>query len=131
MRLVVHASAIVDRLLAAGQSPVRDTLRSPDAELHVPSLCDVELASTLRWRLRARQLNGSRAQQALDDYLAMPLRRHGHQGLLARILELRDQLSAHDATYVALAEQLDASLVTTDLALARAVRARGYVPVLP
>jgi predicted nucleic acid-binding protein len=55
----------------------------------------------------------------------LPVFRHGHTKLLTRVLALRDNFSAYDATYVALAEQLDAKLVTADDALARAARAFG------
>jgi predicted nucleic acid-binding protein len=63
-----------------------------------------------------------RAREALDDYSALPLVRHDHAAFLARAFDLAT-LSAYDAIYVALAERLDAALLTTDLRLARAVAA--------
>ena len=60
-----------------------------------------------------------RAQEALQDYLDLPLTRHGHLGLIRRCLELRTSFSAYDATYVALAEGLGADLITADRRLAR------------
>jgi predicted nucleic acid-binding protein len=63
-----------------------------------------------------------RAADAIEDYLDLPLFRHGHQALLGRVLELRSNFSAYDATYVALAEQLNGELLTVDDGLARAVR---------
>jgi predicted nucleic acid-binding protein len=63
-----------------------------------------------------------RAADALEDYLDLPLFRHGHQALLARVLQLRSNFSAYDAAYVALAEQLKGELLTADDGLARAIR---------
>lgn len=60
--------------------------------------------------------------EALRDYLDLPLTRHGHSVLLERILQLRDNFSAYDATYVALAERLGARLATLDSGLIRGVR---------
>ena len=62
----------------------------------------------------------SRAEEALTDYLDLPLTRHGHQALLHRILALRANFSAYDASCVALAERLRAPFLTADRRLARA-----------
>jgi predicted nucleic acid-binding protein len=75
-------------------------------------------------------VSGERANLALDQYLLMPLTRHGHQELLARVLELRSNFSAYDACYVALAEALAADLLTADERLLRAVRAHTAVGLL-
>jgi len=91
----------------------------------------VELAAGLRRALIRRALSVERAEEAAWDYLDMPISRHGHQQLLERILELRDNFSAYDAAYVALAERLDGRLLTSDERLARAVRTHTRVDVLP
>lgn len=75
--------------------------------------------------LLSRVLNLERANEVVDDYVALPLRRHGHEALLTRVLELRENFSAYDATYVALAERLGADLLTADAAFARAVASRS------
>ena len=106
-------------------------IESPRNELHAPSLCDVELMSLLRRLLLAGRLGAARAEEALDDHLALPLTRHGHEPLLPRLLELRNNFSAYDATYVALAERLGASLLTADEPLARAVAALRFPGPLP
>ena len=93
-------------------------------DLHTPALCDVEVAAALRRSLLTRRLTARRAAEALDDYLDLPLLRHGHQPLLGRILQLRSNFSAYDAAYVALAEQLSGELLTADVGLARAVRSQ-------
>lgn len=88
----------------------------------MPALCDVEVAAGLRAAMRRGAIDGRRAEEAITDYLELPLTRHGHQRLLRRALSLRDNFSAYDAVYVALAERLAASLLTGDLRLARALR---------
>jgi predicted nucleic acid-binding protein len=100
---------------------VRHVIRTRGESLHIPALCDVEVVSALRRLLLRRDLTQDRATQALRDYLDLPVRRSGHQHLLARVLQLRTNFSAYDATYVALAERLRARLLTGDEALARAV----------
>jgi predicted nucleic acid-binding protein len=71
-----------------------------------------------------------RAADALEDYLDLPLFRHGHQALLGRVLQLRSNFSTYDAAYVALAEQLKGELLTADDGLARAVRAELSLPLV-
>jgi predicted nucleic acid-binding protein len=68
---------------------------------------------------------------AVDDYLDLPLTRHGHQSLIPSVLGLRRNFSAYDAIYVALAEHLDGELLTADQALARAVRTHLEVTTIP
>jgi len=105
-------------------------VRQSDVELRVPALCDVEVAAGLRRALLGGLLPPERAAQALEHYLLMPITRHGHQGLLSRILSLRSNFSAYDACYVALAEALGAELLTADERLARAARTHTAVTVL-
>lgn len=100
-----------------------------ETDLHVPALCDVEVAAGLRRAVLQRALSVQRAMLALEDYRDLPLTRHGHLALLPRILQLRANLSAYDAIYVALGEQLGAALLTADARLRRAAGAR--LPVLP
>ncbi len=88
----------------------------------MPALCDLEIVGMLRRLLLTARIDETRASEALADYLALDLRRHGHRPLLARILSLRDNFSVYDASYVALAERLGARLLTADQRLGRAVR---------
>lgn len=131
-RIVVDASAVGDLLLRPDQAvQIKEALRTAGAELHAPELIDIEVASAFRKALHAGELSESRLDAALADYFDLNLVRHRHKFLVSRVLQLRYNFSPYDATYVALAEQLDASLLTADEALARAVRQYSNLPVLP
>jgi predicted nucleic acid-binding protein len=132
MRLfVVDASALVELLL---RTPVgrnfEPELADPEVDLHIPALCDVEVVSALRRLLVAGIIDEARAGLALTDLVALPLTRHGHQGLLPRMLRLRHNFSAYDAAYVTLAERLGAGLVTGDGRLATAAGTATSLSVL-
>ena len=109
---------------------IKNIIEAPGVDLHAPTLCDVEVAAVLRRALLASSLTEERARHALIDYLDLPIARHGHQALLPRILALCFNFSAYDATYVALAEWLEADLLTADRALARAATAHSGLSVL-
>ena len=113
--IVVDASAALAALLNAG--PARRVLAIE--QLHVPHLIDSEVANALRRETAARRLEPDAAWGALDAWRRLGMTRYPAHSLLDRIWELRDNLSAHDATYVALAELLDCSLLTADSRLAR------------
>jgi predicted nucleic acid-binding protein len=129
--IVVDASIVVEYLLRTKRGEALDSvLRDPAADLHVPALCDVEVAAVLRRAVLSGRLGSERAYDALEDYLELPLARHGHSYLLGRVLGLRDNFSAYDATYLALCEWLEAGFVTADTALARAVSEHTEVELL-
>jgi len=114
--LVIDASVLVDALLVAG--PARTRLASDN--LQAPELIDAELLSVLRRLVLADKLPEGHALQALATADRLGLRRHPSRSLWPRAWELRTNLSAYDALYVALAEQLDSPLLTADARLARA-----------
>lgn len=119
----MDASAIVEFILRTPRARLAEnTIRESAADLHTPALCDVEFAAALRRALREGLISEERSEEALRNYLDLPITRHGHQLLLPRILDLRHNFSAYDAAYVALAERLDAELLTGDGGLARAAR---------
>ena len=119
--IVVDASAAVDYLLAAGAfERIAARFAAPAESLHAPHLLDVEVAHAVRRLAMTREISATRADDALEDFAALRVRRYPHTWLLPRIWELRSNLSAFDAAYVALAEALGAVLVTADGALARA-----------
>lgn len=76
-------------------------------------------------------MSESRMRLALEDYLDLPITRHGHVGLLAGILDLRANFSVYDATYLALAETLAAPLLTADDRLVRGARSHTRVVTMP
>jgi predicted nucleic acid-binding protein len=88
--------------------------------LHAPQLLDIEVTQVLRRLVQRKELTLARAEQALEDLSAIVVERHEHRPLVSRIWQLRDALSAYDACYVALAEALDAPLLTCDGKLAGA-----------
>ena len=130
--IVADASALVEYLLRTARSEkVRPAFEADNVSVHVPSLCDVEVVAALRRALLLGRMPQTRAEEALEDYLDLSLTRHGHGALLDRILSLRDNFSAYDATYVALAEHLGAALLTADEGLLRAVQVHTAVPTAP
>lgn len=98
--------------------------------LAAPELVDLEVGSILRRAARAGRLDERRARQALADLAALPLSRASHLPLMPRIWELRDNPTAYDAAYVALAEILAAPLLTADVRISRAPGIRCEVEVL-
>lgn len=130
-RIVVDASIVVELLLGTPRgAPLEAVLREAKAALHVPALCDVEVTSVLRRLVLARRLGRDRALDALEDYLDLPLARHGHTYLLGRMIGMRRNFSAYDSTYLALAEWLEAAFLTADDRLARAVDAHLELELL-
>jgi len=106
-----------ERLLSGGES------------LHAPHLLDVEVAQVLRRYAAAGELSPERGSEALADLADFPLHRYSHDVFLSRIWELRQNVTAYDAAYLALAEALAAPLVTCDARLASAPRHAARVEV--
>ena len=88
--------------------------------MHAPHLFDVEVAQVIRRYAANGEIDGARGRAALTDLADLPLRRYPHDFLLPRIWDLRNNLTAYDAAYVAFAEALDAPLLTRDRRLANA-----------
>jgi predicted nucleic acid-binding protein len=129
--VVLDASAIVSVLLDAAQYPaLADHLNAEDTDILVPHLCDVEVTSALRRSVRLGLVGAEGAESALSVYLDLPLSRFPHTYLLRRAFSLRDNFTAYDATYVALAEAMGAALYTADHRLARAVCEHTSVDVV-
>jgi predicted nucleic acid-binding protein len=127
--LVVDASCVAEVVLAGPDAePVRGRLAG-DPEQAAPHLVDAEVLGVVRRAHRHGELDGTAARQALDDLESWPAMRVDHRPLLERAWQLRDALSAPDALYVALAEALDATLLTLDQRLARADGPRCRVDV--
>lgn len=120
--VVLDASALAEYLVASPRGrEIADIFSSSDhPPVHVPHLCIVEAMSALQSWVRRGELPVARAAGAIEDLHAFPARRWDAEPFLDRIWELRDHITAYDATYVALAEELDALLVTANGRLARA-----------
>jgi predicted nucleic acid-binding protein len=118
--IVLDSSAAVDYLLAhAAGEWVEEQLRVED-RVHAPHLLDVEVVGALRKRVHRGELAVGRAEEALADFRDMRVRRYPHRPFLSRMWQLRENVTASDAAYVALAGVLGMPLVTTDLRLANA-----------
>jgi predicted nucleic acid-binding protein len=126
--IVVDASAILELLLRApAAAAVERRLFGGRETLHAPHLLDVEVAHVLRRYAFAGDMSAERGREALDDLESLSVHRYPHGVLLARVWELRANLTAYDAVYVALAEALDAPLLTRDRRLAGAAGHRARV----
>ena len=129
--IVVDASALLEFLL---QTPlgtrVETRLFRDRDELHSPYLVDVEVTQGLRRLVRAGEVSADRAAEAIADLTDLDLHRHEHLDLLARAWKLRENVTAYDAMYVALAEALDAPIVTCDAPLAKAPGHRAQIEVI-
>lgn len=129
--IVVDASALLELLLRtrAGHR-VESRLLVESETLHAPHIIDLEVAQVLRRYAAAGVIDTRRGSQTLQLLADLPLTRHAHQLLLPRIWELRHNVTAYDAAYLALAEALGATLVTRDARLASFGRLRTLVELL-
>ncbi len=126
--IVVDASAILEVLLRTpAANPIGRRLFSARETLHAPHLLDLEVAQVLRRYCAFGNLAAERGAEALEDLADFPLTRYPHEPFLKRIWELRGNVTAYDAVYLALAEALLAPLVTSDRALARSGGHRAQV----
>jgi predicted nucleic acid-binding protein len=129
--IVLDASAAIEWLLQTPAGIKLDRrIFSPSESLHAPHLLDVEVAQVLRNFVRDKAITAQRGQEALEDLGDLPLRRYPHDFLIPRIWELRATLTAYDAAYVALAELLDAALLTCDGKIASAPGHHAKVAVV-
>jgi predicted nucleic acid-binding protein len=128
--IVLDTSAAVDWLLQtqAGQR-IEQRIYARNDTLHTVHLLDVEFAQVLRRLVREGTLTASRAGEAIQDLIALRITRYDPVVLLDRIWRLRQNLSAYDASYVALAEELHAPLITRDRKLAAAPNHSAAVEV--
>ena len=118
--LVVDTSAVLEALVAREAAPGLLDRLAADGELHAPHLIDTELLYALRRMCLDGALTEERAEDARNDYAELALIRYPHEPLSDRVWEIRHILTAYDATFVALAEALDAPLITCDARLAGA-----------
>jgi predicted nucleic acid-binding protein len=129
--IVIDASAQVAVLLNVGPDVegIRSRIARPGETLHIPHLFEIEVLHALRSLTLRGAVSSGRARLALDRLRDTRFVRYPHTALTERVWELRENLTAYDAAYIALAEALDAPLVTTDARLARASGLRAAVEV--
>ncbi|TPG34196.1 type II toxin-antitoxin system VapC family toxin [Mycolicibacterium hodleri] len=125
--IVLDASAAVSALLNGGQA----RRYVVDESIHAPHLVDVEVLSALRRQVNAGRLTADQAERALTAWKRIGLIRYAATPLVERVWELRDSVTAYDAVYVALAENLGCALVTADARLATGHGPRCAVAVVP
>jgi predicted nucleic acid-binding protein len=129
--IVVDASAMLEFLL---QTPlgarVEARLFRDEEEFHSPHLMDVEVTQGLRRLVRSGEVSATRAAEAIEDLSDLDLHRHAHLDLLTRAWQLRENVTAYDAMYVALAEALDAMVITCDSPLAKAPGHRARIEAI-
>ena len=119
--IVLDASAAVELLLALPLSPrVQSELEGVEWQMASPQLLEIEVLQVLRRRVNQGLSTVASAEEARDLLLDLNIRYYDHAPLADRIWELRENLTAYDACYVALAEALDLQLLTCDAALANA-----------
>jgi predicted nucleic acid-binding protein len=118
--IVVDASAMLEFLL---QTPlgmrVEARLFRDGEEFHSPHLVDVEVTQGLRRLVRSGEVTAVRAAEAIADLSNLELHRHAHLDFLIRAWQLRENITAYDAVYVALAEALNGTVITCDVPLAK------------
>ena len=118
--LVVDASCVYEVVAGTERSEAVRRRLAAEVDLLAPHLVDVEILGAIRLRHRLGHLDDTAAQQAVEDLRDWGGERVGHRTLLARAWQLRDTVRSWDAVYVALAEALDAPLLTPDARLAAA-----------
>jgi predicted nucleic acid-binding protein len=119
--LVVDASCLCEVLIGRPDAEAIRTRLAADPDHAAPHIVDVEVFGVIRREHLLGRLDRTEAAQAVEDLEAWPAERFGHRPLLPRAWQLRDTVRGWDAMYVALAEAMDAVLLTTDRRLAAAI----------
>ena len=124
--IVIDASVAIEALQRPG--PARELVT--DQDLHAPHLIDAEIAHALRRHVRTGEATVPTATVQLETWRHVGLVRHASSSLLMRVWELRENLTAYDAHYIALAEVLGCDVITSDRRMATAPGARCEVHLL-
>jgi predicted nucleic acid-binding protein len=129
--MVVDASALLEVLLRTQAAELVETrLFQSRQTLHAPHLLNVEVAQVVRRYAAVGEIDQERGRAALADLADFPLHRYPHHFLLPRVWDLRNNLTAYDAVYVALAEALNVSVLTRDRRLAAAAGHHARVELI-
>jgi predicted nucleic acid-binding protein len=117
--IVLDASAALELVMRTDfGAQIADRVFDPGELVCAPHLIDLEVAQVLRRYVRTGDISELRAGEALQDFLDLAVERYPHNLFLRRIWQMRDNVTAYDAAYVALAEVVDGVLLTTDSRLA-------------
>lgn len=128
--IVVDASVVIEFVVGGKVGrKVEEHLLRERGQIHTPALLDVEVLQVLRRMVRSGSLTDNHGGSLVEILGATPITRHAMDPLLPRIWALRENLTAYDAAYVALAEALGCPLITLDQKIARATRLRIDVVV--
>ncbi|HYN33451.1 MAG TPA: type II toxin-antitoxin system VapC family toxin [Ilumatobacteraceae bacterium] len=127
--LVVDASVLFEVVADTPHSELLRQRLAADTDQVAPHLIDAEVLAVIQAKHRRGVIDLTAASQAVDDLAAWPGERWSHRPLLDRVWQLRDNVRAYDALYVALAEALDATLLTLDRRLAAAPGLRCAVEI--
>jgi predicted nucleic acid-binding protein len=129
--IVLDASCLLELLLQRpGSKRLATRLVDRREELCAPSLIDVEVCHVVRRYALQGELSAQRGRETIEELAEFPLERYPHTLLLSRMWQLRSNLTAYDAAYVALAEALDAPLLTCDSKLASVTGHRAKVELV-
>lgn len=129
--IVVDASALLEVLLQTSLGArVEARLFRDDDELHAPHLVDAEVVQGLQRLVRAGEVSSGRAGEAIADLVDLDIHRHAHLDLLGRAWTLRDNIPVYDAMYLALAEAIEAPMVTCDSPLGKAPGHHARIEVI-
>jgi predicted nucleic acid-binding protein len=128
--LVVDASVIAPVVADAGPDGVRFRQRLHGEQVAAPGLLRVEVLSMIRRQLQVGTLDVTQAEQAVTDLVDLPITVYPAAPLLPRCWQLRDNLTAYDACYIALAETLGCTLLTADARLSRAPGTRCTIETI-
>ena len=129
--IVVDASCLLEMLLQSTHSQaVGQRLLEDEGPLCVPHLVDVEVSHVLRRYWLSKEITERYGRGAIADLADFPLERFPHVDLLPRAWQLRNNLTAYDSIYVALAEVLEVPLITCDRKLAKATGHRATIEAI-
>jgi len=128
--IVLDASVVVELLLGTQAAGPLAARIQDEAPWHAPAVLDLEVANAIRRLCTIRQTSHERGSRAIGDLGVLPVRRYPHTPLVDRIWQLRANLTAYDAAYIALAEVLRAPLVTRDRRLASTQGHRARVELV-
>lgn len=129
--IVVDASALLEVLLRTPAAEAIEALLFAERQtLHAPYLLDVEVTQVLRRYAREGAIDEGRGSEAIADLADFAIRRYPHGFLLRRVWSMRNNFTAYDAIYVALAEALNARFLTRDQRLAAAIRHHADIELI-